>query len=64
MADQTKKELRNKLMYQVFVRNYTEEGTFDGVRRDLDRIREVLLMPSAITARSTRSTELWMISGR
>ena len=41
MADQTKKELRNKLMYQVFVRNYTEEGTFDGVRRDLDRIRDL-----------------------
>ena len=37
-------------MYSVFVRNYSLEGTFDGVRRDLDRIRDlgvdiVWLMP-------------------
>jgi glycosidase len=41
MADQTKKTLRNMLMYQVFVRNYSEEGTFEAVRRDLDRIRDL-----------------------
>lgn len=37
-------------MYQIFVRNYSEEGTFEGVRRDLNRIKElgvdiIYLMP-------------------
>ena len=41
MADQTGKELRNKLIYQIFVRNYSEEGTFDGVKKDLVRIRDL-----------------------
>ena len=41
MADQTKKELRNLLMYQIFVRNYSEEGTFSAVMQDLDRIRDL-----------------------
>ena len=39
MADQTKKELRNLLMYQIFVRNYSEAGTFSAVMEDLDRIK-------------------------
>ena len=41
MAKDTKKELRNCLIYSVFVRNYSEEGTFEAVRRDLGRIREL-----------------------
>ena len=41
MAGETKKELRNQLIYSVFVRNYSEEGTFEALRQDLDRIREL-----------------------
>jgi len=41
MAIQTSKNLRNQLMYSVFVRNYSEEGTFEALRRDLDRIRDL-----------------------
>ncbi len=39
MAIQTSKAYRNQLMYCVFVRNYSEEGTFEALRRDLDRIK-------------------------
>lgn len=39
MAFDTDKSLRNQVMYSVFVRNYSEEGTFEGVRKDLQRIR-------------------------
>lgn len=50
MARDTKKNLRNQIMYSVFVRNHSPEGTFEGVRRDLERIRRlgvdiVWLMP-------------------
>ena len=38
MAEQTKKDLRQLMMYQIFVRNYSEEGTFAMVEKDLDRI--------------------------
>ena len=39
MAVSTKKNYRNQIMYSVFVRNYSEEGTFEALRRDLDRIQ-------------------------
>lgn len=39
MAEQTNIELRQKMIYSVFVRNHTPEGTFAAVERDLDRIR-------------------------
>lgn len=39
MAANTPKSLRNQMMYQVFVRNYSEEGTFAKVQQDLDRIK-------------------------
>lgn len=41
MAVQTKTELRNQVMYSVYVRNYSEEGTFQAVERDLDRIKNL-----------------------
>ena len=41
MAVNTPKEYRNMVMYSVFVRNYSEEGTFEGVRKDLDRIKRL-----------------------
>ena len=39
MAVNTPKTLRNKVMYQVFVRNFSKEGTFDKVREKLDEIK-------------------------
>ena len=39
MAVDTPLNLRNQVIYSIFVRNYSAEGTFDAVRRDLTRIR-------------------------
>lgn len=39
MARNTEKAYRNQILYSVFVRNHTPEGTFEGVRRDLKRIK-------------------------
>ncbi len=39
MAADTNKELRNKMIYQVFVRNFSKQGTFAAVREKLDDIR-------------------------
>ena len=39
MASDTRKDLRNKLIYQVFVRNFSREGTFSAVKEKLDYIR-------------------------
>ena len=39
MAKNTTKTYRNQIMYSVFVRNHTPGGTFEGVRRDLKRIK-------------------------
>lgn len=39
MAENTAALCRSQVIYSVFVRNHTPEGTFDGVRRDLPRIR-------------------------
>ena len=41
MAVNTPKTCRNQIMYSVFVRNHTGEGTFEGVRRDLNRIKSL-----------------------
>ena len=50
MAENTSKALRNQVIYSVYVRNHTREGDFEGVRKDLPRIRAlgvdiVWLMP-------------------
>ena len=39
MAKSTSKAYRNQILYSIFVRNYSSEGTFEGVRKDLDRIK-------------------------
>ncbi len=39
MAVNTDKKLRNQVMYQVFVRNFSKEGTFSAVEKSLDAIR-------------------------
>ncbi len=50
MAVSTPKSYRNQVMYCVYVRNYSREGTFEALRRDLSRIKAlgtdiVWLMP-------------------
>ena len=40
MAENTSKNLRSQVFYQIFVRNY-KEGTFKAVMKDLDRIQEL-----------------------
>ncbi len=39
MASCTKKELRNMVMYSVYVRNHSEQGSFRAVTADLERIK-------------------------
>ena len=41
MAADTDLRLRNQVIYSVYVRNYSREGTFEAVRRDLPRIRSL-----------------------
>lgn len=50
MAQNTDKNLRNQVIYSVYIRNHTQEGTFLSVIPDLPRIRQlgvdiVWLMP-------------------
>lgn len=39
MAKNTKKETKKHIIYSVYVRNHSKEGTFEGVKKDLDRIK-------------------------
>ncbi|MNO30477.1 Alpha-1,4-glucan:maltose-1-phosphate maltosyltransferase [compost metagenome] len=39
MTKTTQKTLRNEVMYSIYVRNHSEEGTFKAVEQDLDRIK-------------------------
>ena len=41
MAVNTPKNYRNQVMYSVYVRNHTPEGTFQALRGDLRRIRDL-----------------------
>ncbi len=41
MAASTDKNLRNQVMYQIFVRNFSDEGTFLQVIPELDRIKNM-----------------------
>ena len=41
MAKSTPKSYRNQILYSVFVRNYSKEGTFEEVRKDLARIKSL-----------------------
>ena len=41
MARETSKNLRNMVMYSIYVRNYSKEGTFEAVKRDLGRIKSL-----------------------
>lgn len=41
MAKDTSIKLRNEVIYSIYVRNHTEEGTFKGVEKDLKRIKDL-----------------------
>lgn len=41
MAKNTEKSLRKLFIYQIYVRNYQEEGTFNAVKKDLKRIKSL-----------------------
>lgn len=41
MAKGTPTTYRNQVLYSVFVRNYSQEGTFEALRKDLDRIQSL-----------------------
>ena len=41
MAANTNINLRNQVIYSIYVRNHTEEGTFNSIVPDLDRIKEL-----------------------
>lgn len=41
MAFCTSNDLRNQVIYSIYVRNYSEEGTFAAVECDLDRIKKL-----------------------
>lgn len=41
MASNTTKQYRNQVVYSIFVRNYSQAGTFAAVKSDLNRIREL-----------------------
>ena len=41
MAQNTDLSLRNALIYSVYVRNHTKEGTFRALEKDLPRIRSL-----------------------
>ncbi|MDR1558379.1 MAG: alpha-galactosidase [Clostridiales bacterium] len=50
MAKSTSKDLRGKVIYSIFVRNHTAEGTFAAIEPDLERIKAlgtdiILLLP-------------------
>ena len=39
MAKQTDIKLRGEVIYSIYVRNHTQEGTFRAIIPDLDRIK-------------------------
>ena len=56
-------KFRNSSIYSVFVRKYTQEGTFSGVTRDLSRIKDLgfdilWLMPIHPVGKLNRKGEL------
>ena len=46
MAANSDTALQNQMIYSVFVRNHTNEGTFRALIPDLDRIRLAYAYPS------------------
>ena len=68
MAANTDPRLQNQVIYSIYVRNHTSEGTFRAVIPDLDRIRvscedapiaRTIRQAVATTAPSTPPTAQW-----
>lgn len=62
MAESTNPNLSKQMIYSVFVRNHSREGTFAKVEEDLDRIRDLgtdilWLMPIHPTGKVERKGE-------
>ena len=67
MARQTNTRLREKVIYSVFVRNHTKEGTFQALEGDLDRLAAlgtdiIWLMPIHPSGRQAASCLLYTSS--
>lgn len=61
MASDTNINLRNQVMYSVYVRNHTPEGTFKALEKDLPRIKQMgvdVIWPSNRSCRQKGRT--WM----
>lgn len=63
MAKLTSKTLRNNVIYSIYVRNHSEEGTFKAIEDDLERIRNlgvdiIWLLPIHPIGRMARKGEL------
>ena len=63
MAVDTKKSLRNQVLYSIYVRNYSKEGTFAAVQADLDRVKAlgtdiIWLLPIHPTGEKNRKGSL------
>lgn len=63
MATDTSQELRNKVIYEVYIRNHSAEGNFKGLQRDLARIKNlgtdiIWLMPIYPIGRKNRKGSL------
>lgn len=54
MASDTKIDLRKQMIYSIFVRNYSPEGNFEGVQKDLDRTSSGFCRSSRQARRSGR----------
>ncbi|UQZ32648.1 alpha-amylase [Paenibacillus sp. PK3_47] len=63
MAQQTNHALRSSVVYSIYVRNHSEEGTFKAVEQDLERIRSlgvdiIWLLPVHPVGREARKGKL------
>ena len=55
MAANSDTALQNQMIYSVFVRNHTNEGTFRALIPDLDRIRSLGTSGLCLSIQSARS---------
>ncbi len=65
MASDTNINLRNQVMYSVYVRNHTPEGTFKALEKDLPRIKQmgvdvIWLMPIHPIGVAGKKGRAWM----
>ena len=63
MAVDTEKTLRNQVLYSIYVRNYSEAGTFAAVQADLDRIKALGTEKYTVTVTQTGGEGITSASG-